>query len=122
MLAGNAWGERGRGHDGDLVRDGESAEGALDSVAGAQLCGSGGRRGGTRPRVRNVYSELESPVRYKFDALAEHLAPRSSARREVRGRSAQGAQEVRRMVEETQGGNGGFDRSVREAVLRCVPS
>ena len=73
--------------------------------------------------MRNVYSELGSPVRYKFDALSEHLAP-WSAQREVRGRSAQGAQEVRRIVKETQvsSDNGGFDRSVREAGLRCVPS
>ena len=66
--------------------------------------------------MRNVYSELESPVRYRFNALSEQLARSAQEERE-------GAQEVRRMVEETQGSsNGGFDRSVREAVLRCVPS
>ena len=73
--------------------------------------------------MRNVYSELGSPVRYKFDALSEHLAPQERSARSAREGRA-GAQVVGRIVKETQvsSDNGGLDRSVREAVLRCVPS
>ena len=70
--------------------------------------------------MRYLYSELASPVRYGFDAPCEHMLPYERMAQEGR----KGAQEVHRMVEETQASsdNGGFDRSVREAVLRCVPS